>query len=89
MFVDESVAHMRRRSISGEDDNPPSPIPMETSDSFLPIQHSVPSPMNARVTGSGFATPMTPPTATTSNPATPASPHTSVLSNQVNATSQV
>ncbi|XP_072035034.1 mediator of RNA polymerase II transcription subunit 14-like isoform X2 [Amphiura filiformis] len=80
MFVDES--QLRRRSVS-EDDNPPSPITMESSsDNFLPMQHSVPSPMNARVTGSGFAHPMTPPTATTSNPATPASPHTSVLSNQ-------
>ena len=80
MFVDES-AQFRRRSIN-EDDNPPSPTPqpMDTADSFNPM---VPSPMNARMSGSGFAHPMTPPTATTSNPATPASPHTSVLSQQV------
>ncbi|XP_033637879.1 mediator of RNA polymerase II transcription subunit 14-like [Asterias rubens] len=83
MFVDESVSNMRRRSVN-EDDNPPSPIGMDTGDSFLMSQHhSVPSPM-ARLGGAtsgGFAHPMTPPTAiSTSNPATPASPHTSMLS---------
>ncbi|XP_038050987.1 mediator of RNA polymerase II transcription subunit 14-like [Patiria miniata] len=85
MFVDESVTNMRRRSVN-EDDNPPSPISMDTGDSFLMTQHhSVPSPM-ARLggaTSSGFVHPMTPPTAiSTSNPATPASPHTSMLSQQ-------
>ncbi|XP_022095205.1 mediator of RNA polymerase II transcription subunit 14-like [Acanthaster planci] len=85
MFVDESVSNMRRRSVN-EDDNPPSPIGMDTGDSFLMSQHhSVPSPM-ARLGGTasgGFVHPMTPPTAiSTSNPATPASPHTSMLSQQ-------
>ncbi|XP_070537690.1 mediator of RNA polymerase II transcription subunit 14-like isoform X2 [Ptychodera flava] len=71
LFVDDSVTHPRRRSIS-EDDDPPSPIRLDTIETIM-TQVSTASPISR---AGGFAHPMTPP----SNPATPASPHGSVVS---------
>jgi len=72
LFIDETVSgnHTRRRSAT-EDDNPPSPVGMDTMDNFLPQAHSLGSP-RPKPDSLRFHSPMTPP----SNPHTPASPST-------------
>lgn len=68
LFVDDTVlASQTRRRSATEDDNPPSPIGMDTADSFLTGQGGIGSPAARR-----YHNPMTPP----SNPHTPASPST-------------
>ncbi|XP_055842956.1 mediator of RNA polymerase II transcription subunit 14 isoform X2 [Episyrphus balteatus] len=78
-YVDENAVY-RRRSQS-EDDNPPSPVPMEDthntqgtggSSPFL-SGNNIRGPQSPRDGGLRFAPPITPPTS--SNPHTPASPH--------------
>lgn len=80
-YVDESAV-FRRRSQS-EDDNPPSPIPMDVDGStgFLGHHRGPQSPANQRETGLRFHPPLTPPSG--SNPHTPASPLTASI-NQPN-----
>lgn len=74
-YVDESAV-FRRRSQS-EDDNPPSPVPLDPADGagtgFLSTHRAPQSPSGLR-----FHPPLTPPSG--SNPHTPASPHTSNIS---------
>ncbi|PSN29847.1 Mediator of RNA polymerase II transcription subunit 14 [Blattella germanica] len=75
-YVDETAV-FRRRSQS-EDDNPPSPITMDSDGagpmSFLGAHHRGPqSPAQQREGGLRFHPPLTPPSG--SNPHTPASPH--------------
>lgn len=75
-YVDETAV-FRRRSQS-EDDNPPSPITMDSDGggpmSFLGTHHRGPqSPAQQREGGLRFHPPLTPPSG--SNPHTPASPH--------------
>jgi mediator of RNA polymerase II transcription subunit 14 len=76
-YVDETAV-FRRRSQS-EDDNPPSPITMDSDGgggpmSFLGTHHRGPqSPAQQREAGLRFHPPLTPPSG--SNPHTPASPH--------------
>lgn len=79
-YVDESAV-FRRRSQS-EDDNPPSPIPMDmdSGSSFLGHHRGPQSPAQQREAGLRFHPPLTPPSV--SNPHTPASPLTSM--NQTN-----
>ncbi|XP_046582734.1 mediator of RNA polymerase II transcription subunit 14-like isoform X2 [Haliotis rubra] len=85
LFYDESVigSHARRRSTT-DDDNPPSPIGMDTMDIGLYQNPSVGSPaVRQRQDGAGgfrFQNPMTPP----SNPHTPASPGVSRIPAGVN-----
>lgn len=78
-YVDESAV-FRRRSQS-EDDNPPSPVPLDPSEGagtgFLSTHRAPQSP-----TGLRFHPPLTPPSG--SNPHTPASPHTSNISQVTN-----
>lgn len=72
LFVDDTVlASQTRRRSATEDDNPPSPIGMDTADSFLTGQGGIGSPAARR-----YHNPMTPP----SNPHTPASPSTRMVS---------
>ncbi|XP_073993036.1 mediator complex subunit 14 isoform X1 [Rhodnius prolixus] len=74
-YVDESVV-FRRRSQS-EDDNPPSPVALESGEvtgGFLGGVHR--GPQSPAREGLRFHTPLTPP----SNPHTPASPHTANIS---------
>lgn len=75
MYVDETVlaSYSRRRSTT-EDDNPPSPIGMDSLDMFMSQQPSG-SPASRRQ-DLRFTNPMTPP----SNPHTPASPSTARVS---------
>nr|CAD7404784.1 unnamed protein product [Timema cristinae] len=78
-YVDETAVY-RRRSQS-EDDNPPSPITMDTEGggpmSFLGSHRPGPqSPAQQRETGLRFHPPLTPPSG--SNPHTPASPHPAI-----------
>ncbi|XP_064603828.1 mediator of RNA polymerase II transcription subunit 14-like [Liolophura sinensis] len=75
MYVDETVlaSYSRRRS-ANEDDNPPSPIGMDSLDMFMSQQPSG-SPASRRQ-DLRFTNPMTPP----SNPHTPASPSTARVS---------
>nr|XP_022906712.1 mediator of RNA polymerase II transcription subunit 14 isoform X2 [Onthophagus taurus] len=76
-YVDETAV-VRRRSQS-EDDNPPSPIPMEIEGGgFLGHHRGPQSPAQQREPGLRFNHPLTPPSG--SNPHTPASPHTSGIS---------
>ena len=82
MYVDDSVmsSHSCRRSVS-EDDNPPSPVGMDTLDSFMTGHQAagLSAGGSSRVQkqdGLCFHSPMTPP----SNPHTPASPSTSRIS---------
>jgi mediator of RNA polymerase II transcription subunit 14 len=77
-YVDESVV-LRRRSQS-EDDNPPSPVALESCDGvFLGgggLHRNAPgSPATSSLR---FHPPLTPPSG--SNPHTPASPHTANIS---------
>uniref|UniRef100_A0A1B6LA62 Mediator of RNA polymerase II transcription subunit 14 n=1 Tax=Graphocephala atropunctata TaxID=36148 RepID=A0A1B6LA62_9HEMI len=76
-YVDESAV-FRRRSQS-EDDNPPSPVPMDPVEGggFL-SGHRQPQSPNTREGGLRFHPPLTPPSG--SNPHTPASPHTANIS---------
>ncbi|XP_054267906.1 mediator of RNA polymerase II transcription subunit 14-like [Macrosteles quadrilineatus] len=76
-YVDESAV-FRRRSQS-EDDNPPSPVPMDPGEGggFLG-GHRQPQSPNTREGGLRFHPPLTPPSG--SNPHTPASPHTTNIS---------
>ncbi|EEB11666.1 CRSP complex subunit, putative [Pediculus humanus corporis] len=78
-YVDETAA-LRRRS-QCEDDDPPSPITMDSDGSgmtFLGSHHRSPhSPAQGRE-GLKFHPPVTPPSG--SNPHTPSSPHTSSMS---------
>lgn len=67
-YVDENAVY-RRRSQS-EDDNPPSPIPLDDGPSSW---SGMRGPASPRDSGLRFAAPQTPPS--TSNPHTPASPH--------------
>lgn len=80
-YVDESAV-FRRRSQS-EDDNPPSPVPLDPVEGagFLSGHHRGPgpqSPAQQREGGLRFHPPLTPPSG--SNPHTPASPHTANIS---------
>lgn len=80
-YVDESAV-FRRRSQS-EDDNPPSPVPLDPVEGagFLSGHHRGPgpqSPAQQREGGLRFHPPLTPPSG--SNPHTPASPHTTNIS---------
>ncbi len=72
LFVDDSVtaSHARRRS-ANEDDNPPSPMGMDTMDTFMTHPQNVGSPApRQQKDGLRFHSPMTPP----SNPPPPAPP---------------
>ena len=77
MYVDEtaSTGHARGYQSTTEDDNPPSPMAVDTLDSLLsqPLSNSPVIP-RGKQDGGGlrFQNPMTPP----SNPHTPASPST-------------
>ncbi|XP_049856745.1 mediator of RNA polymerase II transcription subunit 14 [Schistocerca gregaria] len=78
-YVDETAV-FRRRSQS-EDDNPPSPVTMDSEGgggmSFLGSHHRGPqSPAQQREAGLRFHPPLTPPSG--SNPHTPASPHPAI-----------
>ncbi|XP_075216285.1 mediator complex subunit 14 isoform X2 [Lycorma delicatula] len=80
-YVDESAV-FRRRSQS-EDDNPPSPVAMESVEgasggSFLGGHHRGPQSPAQQREGLRFHPPLTPPSG--SNPHTPASPHTTGIS---------
>ncbi|XP_033107464.1 mediator of RNA polymerase II transcription subunit 14-like [Anneissia japonica] len=79
MFVDDTILYAKRRSIT-EDDNPPSPVAMDTMDLFPQAQQPTgASPLqraSQHSTGYGHAV--------ASSPAHPASPHTSVLQQQYN-----
>nr|CAD7429019.1 unnamed protein product [Timema monikensis] len=84
-YVDETAVY-RRRSQS-EDDNPPSPITMDTEGggpmSFLGSHRPGPqSPAQQRETGLRFHPPLTPPSG--SNPHTPASPHPAISQVRLN-----
>lgn len=77
-YVDESAVY--RRQSQSEDDNPPSPITMEdtqshagTSSFYNANINALRAPQSPRDSGLRFQQPMTPPTS--SNPHTPASPH--------------
>nr|XP_024219625.1 mediator of RNA polymerase II transcription subunit 14-like [Halyomorpha halys] len=74
-YVDETVVY-RRRSQS-EDDNPPSPVALESGEGggFLGVVRGPQSPARES-SGLRFHPPLTPP----SNPHTPASPHTANIS---------
>lgn len=79
-YVDETAV-LRRRS-QCEDDDPPSPVTMDSDGSgmtFLSSHHRGPhSPAQGRESGLKFHPPVTPPSG--SNPHTPSSPHTSNIS---------
>uniref|UniRef100_A0A1B6C077 Mediator of RNA polymerase II transcription subunit 14 n=1 Tax=Clastoptera arizonana TaxID=38151 RepID=A0A1B6C077_9HEMI len=79
-YEDESAV-FRRRSQS-EDDNPPSPVSMDTVEGggFLSGHHRAPGPQSPAQQREGlrFHPPLTPPSG--SNPHTPASPHTANIS---------
>ncbi|XP_071949525.1 mediator of RNA polymerase II transcription subunit 14-like [Antedon mediterranea] len=80
MFVDDTVLHAKRRSIT-EDDNPPSPVAMDTMDLFPPAQQPTgASPLQraGQHNTSGYMH------GVGNSPAHPASPHTSVLQQQYN-----
>ena len=77
LYVDETATpnHGQRPTVS-EDDNPPSPMDMDTMDNFLSQQPVSGSPGGRqKADGLRFQSPMTPP----SNPLTPASPSTQRL----------
>ncbi|XP_013410599.1 mediator of RNA polymerase II transcription subunit 14 [Lingula anatina] len=74
-FVEEGVpSGMSRRRSTTEDDNPPSPVGMDSMETFMNQPQQIGSPVKKQDGGSGgglrFPGPMTPP----SNPHTPASP---------------
>ena len=80
-YVDENAVY-RRRSQS-EDDNPPSPVTMDSDGaggnvSFLGHHRSGPQSPAQQREGLRFHPPLTPPSG--SNPHTPASPHTANIS---------
>lgn len=80
-YVDENAVS-RRRSQS-EDDNPPSPVTMDSDGtggnvSFLGHHRSGPQSPAQQREGLRFHPPLTPPSG--SNPHTPASPHTANIS---------
>lgn len=75
LYVDDNVCLPSRRRSTTEDDNPPSPIGMDTMDTFLSQQPSVGSPSTRKTDGLRFPGPMTPPSVQ-SNPHTPGSPST-------------
>jgi len=88
-YVDESAV-FRRRSQS-EDDNPPSPVTMDSDGSsgnmgFLSHHRSGPQSPAQQREGLRFHPPLTPPSG--SNPHTPASPHTTNIS-QVSYASKI
>ena len=85
-YVDESAVS-RRRSQS-EDDNPPSPVTMDSDGGsgsgnvgFLSHHRSGPQSPAQQRDGLRFHPPLTPPSG--SNPHTPASPHTANISQVV------
>lgn len=79
-YVDESAVY-RRRSQS-EDDNPPSPVAMDSEGSgnvgFLGHHRGGPQSPAQQRDNLRFHPPLTPPSG--SNPHTPASPHTANIS---------
>ena len=74
LYVDESVCLPSRRRSTTEDDNPPSPVGMDTMDTFMSQQPGG-SPASRKTDGLRFPGPMTPPS-NISNPHTPGSPST-------------